>query len=150
MAAKVSERFANPTKGERKADGGAREGNRGEDANPNSSSVPVPVPVPSSSSTSSSRAFAIVDDVARDSPGAIDGLRPGDRVCAVGDVRWTHEDSSARAPQELIARAARAFAESENSPVRVLVSRRGDVVEVSVTPRAWSGAGLVGCHMRPM
>jgi len=50
----------------------------------------------------------------------------------------------------LIARAARAFAESENSPVRVLVSRRGDVVEVSVTPRAWSGAGLVGCHMRPM
>lgn len=94
------------------------------------------------------RAFAVIDEVIEGSPGHIDGLQVGDRVCAVGEVRWTFSDPSAEPPAELIPNAARTFGANENSAVRVVVLRRGDRVTLSVTPRAWSGRGLVGCHMR--
>lgn len=94
------------------------------------------------------RAFAVIDEVIEGSPGNIDGLQVGDRVCAVGEVRWAFSDPSAEPPAELIPNAARTFGANENSAVRVVVLRRGDRVTLSVTPRAWSGRGLVGCHMR--
>ena len=94
------------------------------------------------------RAFAVIDEVIEGSPGHIDGLQVGDRVCAVGEVRWALSDPSAEPPVELIPNAARTFGANENSAVRVVVLRRGDRVTLSVTPRAWSGRGLVGCHMR--
>ena len=34
------------------------------------------------------RAFAVIDEIVSGCPGEMDGLRVGDRVCAVGDVRW--------------------------------------------------------------
>jgi 26S proteasome non-ATPase regulatory subunit 9 len=94
------------------------------------------------------RAFAVIDEVIEGSPGYTDGLQVGDRVCAVGEVRWAFSDPSAEPPAELIPNAARTFGVNENSAVRVVVLRRGDHVTLSVTPRAWSGRGLVGCHMR--
>ena len=94
------------------------------------------------------RAFAVIDEVIEGSPGHADGFQVGDRVCAVGEVRWAFSDPSAEPPAELIPNAARTFGANENSAVRVVVLRRGDRVTLSVTPRAWSGRGLVGCHMR--
>ena len=72
----------------------------------------------------------------------------GDRVCAVGDVRWGFADPSSTPPPEALADAARTFAANENRVVRVVVLRKGERQTVEVTPRAWSGRGLVGCHMR--
>ena len=116
-----------------------------------SASAPKPAPpvslVQTIDTNAAARAFAIIDQVMDDSPGCVDGLRVGDRVCAVGDVRWGFDDPSATPPSDLIPQAARAFGESENHPVRVVILRRGERVEITVTPRAWSGAGLVGCHM---
>jgi len=96
------------------------------------------------------RAFCVIDEVAEGCPGEIDGLRVGDRVCAVGDVRWAFADPSATPPVGILNDAARQFAESEGRAVRVVVLRRGELVVVRVTPRSWSGRGLVGCHMRPV
>ena len=107
-------------------------------------------PVRAADTNAAARAFAIIDQVMDDSPGCVDGLRVGDRVCAVGDVRWGFDDPSATPPSDIIQRAARAFGESENQRVCVVVLRRGERVEVVVTPRAWSGTGLVGCHMCPV
>jgi len=110
-------------------------------------SAPPVSPVQTMDTNAAARAFAIIDQVMDDSPGCVDGLRVGDRVCAVGDVRWGFDDPSATPPSDLIPRAARTFGESENYPVRVVILRRGERVEIMVTPRAWSGTGLVGCHM---
>jgi 26S proteasome regulatory subunit N4 len=109
--------------------------------------APPVSPVQTMDTNAATRTFAIIDQVMDDSPGCVDGLRVGDRVCAVGDVRWGFDDPSATPPSDLIPQAARAFGESENHPVRVVILRRGERVEITVTPRAWSGAGLVGCHM---
>jgi hypothetical protein len=109
--------------------------------------APPVSPVQTMDTNAATRTFAIIDQVMDDSPGCIDGLRVGDRVCAVGDVRWGFDDPSATPPSDLIPRAARTFGESENHPVRVVILRRGERVEIMVTPRAWAGAGLVGCHM---
>ena len=92
------------------------------------------------------RAFAVVDEIMDDSPAARDGLVVFDRVCTVGDVRWGFEDPSATPPSDLLTRAATTFQENVNSPVRVLVRRRGVLVELNITPRAWSGRGVLGCH----
>ena len=94
------------------------------------------------------RAFAVIDEIVSGCPGEMDGLRVGDRVCAVGDVRWGFADPSSTPPPEALADAARTFAANENRVVRVVVLRRGERQTVEVTPRAWSGRGLVGCHMR--
>jgi 26S proteasome non-ATPase regulatory subunit 9 len=94
------------------------------------------------------RAFAVIDEIVSGCPGEMDGLRVGDRVCAVGDVRWGFEDPSSTPPPEAMADAARTFAANENRVVRVVVLRRGERQVVEVTPRAWSGRGLVGVHMR--
>lgn len=94
------------------------------------------------------RAFAVIDEIVSGCPGEMDGLRVGDRVCAVGDVRWGFEDPSSTPPPEAMADAARTFAANENRVVRVVVLRRGERQVVEVIPRAWSGRGLVGVHMR--
>ena len=94
------------------------------------------------------RAFMVIDEIMDGCPGEVDGLRVGDRVCAVGNVTWGFEDPSASPPAEVLRNATQTFADNENSVVRVVVLRRGERVAVEVTPRAWSGRGLVGCHMR--
>jgi len=110
--------------------------------------APKTAPAPTPSDVG--RAFMVIDEVMDGCPGEIDGLRVGDRVCAVGNVMWGFEDPSASPPPEMLRDATRTFAENENSVVRVVVLRRGERVAVEVTPRAWSGRGLVGCHMRPV
>ena len=110
--------------------------------------VGAPTPTPTPTENDVGRAFMVIDEIMDGCPGEVDGLRVGDRVCAVGNVTWGFEDPSASPPAEVLRNATQTFADNENSVVRVVVLRRGERVAVEVTPRAWSGRGLVGCHMR--
>ena len=114
--------------------------------------APTPTPTPTEDAAPTEndvgRAFMVIDEIMDGCPGEGDGLRGGDRVCAVGNVTWGFEDPSASPPAEVLRNATQTFADNENSVVRVVVLRRGERVAVEVTPRAWSGRGLVGCHMR--
>lgn len=132
----------------RMAEGAVRTGMERLDVTP--ATEKQPPPSVASSDEDVGRAFCVIDEIAEGCPGEIDGLRVGDRVCAVGNVRWGFEDPSSTPPAGILNDAARAFAESEGATVRVVVLRRGELVVVRVTPRTWSGRGLVGCHMRPV
>ena len=73
-----------------------------------------------------------------------------DCASAIACARWVTCDGgrgSSRRRRPALADAARTFAANENRIVRV-VAQEGERQTVEVTPRAWSGRGLVGCHMR--
>lgn len=135
---------------ERMAEARTRRGMERLDVREVTSKTPTPEPKvePRAEDEDAGRAFCVIDQIADGSPGDVDGLRVGDRVCAVGGVRWGFEDARATPPASVLTDASRAFSENENVPVRVVVLRRGERVVVSVTPRAWSGRGLVGIHMQ--
>ena len=88
------------------------------------------------------RAFAYVDEVTPGSPASMAGMRVGDVVLMFGDVVGPHGANT-------LPRVASMLAEREGHPVAVWVSRGGVDVRLDVTPRAWEGRGLLGCHMRP-
>ncbi|KAI8612787.1 hypothetical protein BC830DRAFT_1230965 [Chytriomyces sp. MP71] len=102
---------------------------------------------PSSSAVSSagpnSSAFALVNSVAEGSPAAEAGLAAGDRILRFGSVACASDE----APASALSRVAGAVVESV--AIEVVVDRGGSHVLVSLTPRKWSGRGLLGCHLLP-
>ncbi|GAQ79867.1 hypothetical protein KFL_000400100 [Klebsormidium nitens] len=107
------------------------------DANP---SANPPVNPPASSPPL--RPFAIVDEVTPGSPGDVDGLKLGDQLLRFGGVQ-------AETPNVLQGVAA-ALQGGAGQAIPVEVLRRGEKVALAVTPRSWSGRGLLGCHIRPL
>jgi len=78
-----------------------------------------------------------VDEVTAGSPAAVDGMLVGDVVVSFGGVSAGE-----------LSQMAAVLQANENRPVTVVVQRHGAPRELSVTPRAWEGRGLLGCHMR--
>jgi 26S proteasome non-ATPase regulatory subunit 9 len=103
--------------------------------------------------------FAVVDEVAPDSPAEDCGLRPGDLIVHFGPVNYyNHRNLSAIA--EIVPDAA---AKGRELTVVVLRRRRMSVdhdvphsvetgirikKEIKLSPRTWSGRGLLGCHIK--
>lgn len=83
--------------------------------------------------------FAVVDEVFDGSPAASDGLQIGDQILKFGSV-----DGG----ESLVSRLAREGQTNQGSAISVIVMRRGVHVHLNVTPRPWSGQGLLGCHFR--
>jgi len=90
-------------------------------------------------------AMARVKSVAAGSPAAEAGLQPGDTVVEFGAL------SATATPKPDLSAIAGVVGRSVGSSVRVVVARRASggwaQVELSLTPHAWAGAGVVGFHI---
>eukprot|EP01023_Acetabularia_acetabulum_P057727 TRINITY_DN6738_c0_g1_i2.p1 TRINITY_DN6738_c0_g1~~TRINITY_DN6738_c0_g1_i2.p1 ORF type:complete len:202 (-),score=33.21 TRINITY_DN6738_c0_g1_i2:304-909(-) len=85
--------------------------------------------------------FAIVDEVADNSPASEAGVLVGDELCVFGSVTSTSSNQLPLIAQEL--------QENENKVVKTVFLRKGEIIQMNVTPRKWSGRGLFGCHIVP-
>lgn len=83
--------------------------------------------------------FSLVDEIFDGSPAASDGLQVGDQILKFGSV-----DGG----ENLVSRLARECQTNQGSAIPVIVMRRGVQVHLNVTPRPWSGRGLLGCHFQ--
>ena len=83
----------------------------------------------------SSLPFAVFDDVSDGSPAAMDGVVMGDQLVKFGSV-----DGG----DDLLMRVAREGQANEGRGLPVIVLRRGERVHLTITPRRWSGRGLLG------
>lgn len=81
--------------------------------------------------------FALVTDVAEGSPAAAAGLKVGDQICELGGALEVTD-------------VARVVGKFEGRPLRLEVLRQGAEEKLELVPRQWSGAGLLGCQLRPL
>lgn len=88
-----------------------------------------------------SRPFAMIDEITEASPAAEDGLQLGDQVVKFGNVEIG---------ENLLQRLAAEVQKNQNKAVPLVVMRQGALITLTVTPRAWSGRGLLGCHFRTL
>lgn len=85
--------------------------------------------------------FAVFDEVQEGSPAAHDGIMLGDHIVKFGNVEGG---------ENLLPRLAREGLTNEGHGIPVIVLRRGVEVQLNITPRRWSGPGLLGCHIQPL
>lgn len=86
-----------------------------------------------------SRPFAMVDEITEESPAAEDGLQLGDLIVKFGNVE---------SGDNVLPRLASEGQANQGHPVPVVLMRQGTQINLTVTPRAWQGRGLLGCHFR--
>ncbi|KAH9305122.1 hypothetical protein KI387_009526, partial [Taxus chinensis] len=79
--------------------------------------------------------FAVVDELFDGSPAALDGIQLGDQILKFGIVEGG---------DNLVPRLAREGQTNQGRAIPVIVIRRGAQVHLNVTPRVWSGRGLLG------
>ncbi|XP_026659363.1 26S proteasome non-ATPase regulatory subunit 9-like isoform X1 [Phoenix dactylifera] len=79
--------------------------------------------------------FAMIDEIAYDSPAAEDGLQLGDEILKFGNVEIGGELQS-----RLVLEAQ----SNQGHPISMVIIRQGSVMNLSVTPRTWRGRGLLG------
>ena len=80
--------------------------------------------------------FAKVESVGVDSPADMAGLKIGDLILVFGG-------------EEQMLQGVPAYVE-ENRTIAVVVERQGVVVELTMTPKKWSGRGMLGCYLIPL
>uniref|UniRef100_A0A5B6YTF9 Putative 26S proteasome non-ATPase regulatory subunit 9 isoform X1 n=1 Tax=Davidia involucrata TaxID=16924 RepID=A0A5B6YTF9_DAVIN len=83
--------------------------------------------------------FAMVDEIAEASPAAEDGLQLGDQIVKFGNVE---------SGDNLLPRLASEAQTNQGRPIPTVLVRQGALINLTVTPRAWEGRGLLGCHFR--
>ncbi|XP_076055808.1 26S proteasome non-ATPase regulatory subunit 9 [Oratosquilla oratoria] len=86
--------------------------------------------------------FCKIDQVVPGSPADLGGLKVNDLVIKFGSV--SNENF------ENLSSVGRVVQHSQNSPIKVTVQRQGKNVTLTVTPRVWSGKGLLGCNLVPL
>ncbi|CAN6458938.1 unnamed protein product [Victoria cruziana] len=84
--------------------------------------------------------FAVVDEIANDSPAAEDGIQLGDQILKFGNVEG--------GGQTLLPRLATEAQSNQGNPVLLIIMRQGAIINLTVTPRPWHGRGLLGCRFR--
>jgi len=84
--------------------------------------------------------FLKVNTCHPDSPAFAAGLRAGDFVTRFGAVRFADfqtDDGFSKVSKQVI----------EDKPIRIAVIRDGNRKTFTLTPKKWSGQGLLGCHL---
>lgn len=79
--------------------------------------------------------FAMIDEIADDSPAAEDGLQLGDEILKFGNVEIGGELQS-----RLVLEAQ----SNQGQRISMMIIRQGSVMNLTVTPRPWHGRGLLG------
>ncbi|KAJ7250851.1 hypothetical protein B0H12DRAFT_1120101 [Mycena haematopus] len=106
-------------------------------------SVYDPALAPPDPIQSESKPFAKVDGVSPGSPAAEAGLQRDDLVIKFGALTQQSFSSSSLKPLVDV------VAEHENRSIPLKVLRSNQNVFLSLTPKAWGGRGLLGCHIVP-
>ncbi|XP_051490402.1 26S proteasome non-ATPase regulatory subunit 9 [Apus apus] len=88
------------------------------------------------------RAFARVNAVTPGSPASISGLQVDDEIVEFGSVNVNNFQN--------LQNIATVVQHSEGRPLSVTVMRGGKKVHVGLTPKRWSGKGLLGCNIIPL
>ncbi|XP_020658393.1 26S proteasome non-ATPase regulatory subunit 9 [Pogona vitticeps] len=86
--------------------------------------------------------FARVNAVTPGSPASLSGLQVGDEIVEFGSVNARNF----RSLQDI----ATVVQHSEEKPLSVTVIRGGERVHLGLTPKRWSGKGLLGCNILPL
>lgn len=103
-------------------------------SSPISPSAPPPGAVP----------FARVNTVAPQSPAEAAGLRQGDQILVFGNV----STASTSDPMSVVGTLV---PQMTGKQISVMVQRSsGALVTLQLTPKPWSGRGLLGCHILPL
>ena len=115
-------------------------------ASPEPESAGTSIPVPSAPSQYTP-AFALIDEVAAAGPAAAAGMCVGDELISFGGLTAFDLRSGGKLNLQPLAMKVR---ESEGSVLGIVVQRAGQYHDLSLTPMAWEGQGLLGCHLRPL
>ncbi|XP_071958063.1 26S proteasome non-ATPase regulatory subunit 9-like [Antedon mediterranea] len=86
--------------------------------------------------------FAKIDLVSAGSPAEQGDFKVGDEVVSFGSV---HKDNFKN-----IQAIGSIVQNSQGKPIRVVVLRNSKKTVLSLTPKKWSGRGLLGCNIVPM
>ncbi|XP_053647451.1 26S proteasome non-ATPase regulatory subunit 9 isoform X2 [Cherax quadricarinatus] len=86
--------------------------------------------------------FAKVDHVSLGSPANMAGLLENDFITQFGSITCDNFRS--------LTNIAQVVQHSANSPIQITVSRNEQSISLSLTPRQWSGRGLLGCNIVPV
>ena len=89
--------------------------------------------------------FARIDAVAAHSPAEEAGLLENDLMVQFGSINIDTPDAFTKVGK-LVPEAA---GDSQSIAITLLRGPNRDSVTVSLTPRPWSGRGLIGCHIVP-
>lgn len=103
------------------------------------STAPVPMEVDDGHSLVP---YAEIDEVADDGPAAAAGMSVGDLLLRFGNVTASNHDG--------LRALARLTQRSVGEVIALLVLRGEARVALQLQPRRWSGAGLLGCHLKPL
>ncbi|XP_043099246.1 26S proteasome non-ATPase regulatory subunit 9 [Puntigrus tetrazona] len=87
-------------------------------------------------------AFALVDAVTQGSPAFQAGLRVGDEIIEFGSINTQNFRT--------LRDVASVVQHSEGKSLRVGVIRSGQEAHLNLTPKQWSGRGLLGCNLVPV
>jgi 26S proteasome regulatory subunit N4 len=88
--------------------------------------------------------IAKLDEILEGSPAAEAGIRDGDLLYFFGPVSSAQESPMSQIP--VVVR------DNVGKPIKLIVQRKEetDRVEITITPKSWSGRGLLGCHLSPL
>jgi 26S proteasome non-ATPase regulatory subunit 9 len=113
-------------------------------ANNPSNTTTEPTTTTSNTNLPNKEPFLRVDLVSNQSPAELAGLHVGDLVCRIGTIR----KENFRTMQDV----ASLVNNSENRSITLLVQRANTKEQqtVSLTPKKWSGNGLLGCKLTPL
>eukprot|EP00398_MALV-I-01_sp_L67-1_P000717 gene717-855_t len=100
--------------------------------------------------------FVSVSELAENSPAATAGLQNGDLIVRMGNVVRMDDRASGKSVREqcddVLKRMAGYVKDHQDSPIEVDVKRNGSKLDqpLILTPKTWSGPGIVGCRFRPL
>ncbi|XP_059374127.1 26S proteasome non-ATPase regulatory subunit 9-like [Carassius carassius] len=86
--------------------------------------------------------FALLDAVTQGSPAFQAGLRVGDEIIEFGSVNTQNFRN--------LHDVASVVQHSEGKSLRVGLLRSGQEMHLNLTPKQWSGRGLLGCNLVPL
>ena len=93
------------------------------------------------------RPFVMVTQVNEGSPAAEAGLCSGDGIVEIGGVNASNDSEAAEGGAAGTKAISRVVSEAQNQQLRVIVQRGTQMIALTIVPRQWSGAGLLGCGL---
>lgn len=107
-----------------------------------STKIPPEVRAAASTSSEPQTPFVVVNLVSPGSPAEEAGIQVRDLITSFGTINATNFKD--------LAQIGELVKNSLNKQVRVKVKRNDKVEELQLTPKTWSGRGMLGCNIVPV